>query len=135
MPKFKGGIPMTFLTQEDAVTAIVDKAAVLNKEIAEKYGDMMQIYAEKFVLDVLDYCHRDDFPQALVYTAVELIGRWATLAADGAAGPVKSIQMDDTSFTFAVSDVSGAGTLADHDFESIRPKLNLYRKLVTPDGF
>ncbi|MDD6699324.1 hypothetical protein [uncultured Selenomonas sp.] len=126
---------MTFLSQEDAVTAITAKAALLHKEIAEKYGDMMRTYAEKFVLDVLDYCHRDDFPQALVYTAVELIGKWASLETDGAAGPLKSIQMDDTQFTFAVSDVSGAGTLADQDFDSIRPKLNLYRKLVRPDGF
>ena len=93
---------------------------------------------EKLVMDILDYCHRDDFPVALVYTAVDLVNKrlddlQSVDDEDGGIptrGPLSSIKMDDTEFSFAVNNVSASGVLSDYDFDSIKAKLNLYRKAV-----
>lgn len=101
----------------------------------------LEFYVQKFVLDCLDYCHIDKFPEALVYSAVDLIRK---RIADESASfiessetsivnsnlPLSEIKMDDTSFKFAVNNVDLSGCLADLDFESIKSKLNLYRRMV-----
>lgn len=106
-------------------------------------NEIWQFWVEKLVFDVLDYCQRKNFPEALIYTCVELIlKRMADAATDEtetdiATLPLSEIKMDDTSFKFdtefAAKTVApnNVGLLSDLDFESIKPRLNLYRKVVS----
>ncbi len=100
---------------------------------------LLAFYVEKLVADILGYCHRADFPDALIYSAVDLI-RKRFADEDASAGselgvpsnaPLASVKMDDTEFQFAVSNVDPTGCLADLDFATLKPKLNLYRKVVS----
>ena len=128
------------MEQQEAVQAILEKLKQLRG--AEKLNETQATFAtEKLVMDVLDYCHREDFPVALVYTAVDLVGKRlddlqssADEAEEGdipTRGPLSSIKMDDTEFSFAVNSVSASGVLSDYDFDSIKAKLNLYRRAVS----
>ena len=74
---------MKYISQEEANAAIYDKIM----EIKGDYNGMVEeapiindtklhMYVDKFGVDVMDYCHREDFPDSLVYTAVELIMKW-----------------------------------------------------------
>lgn len=115
---------------------------LLPQNLSENLSEaQLEFYVQKFVLDVLDYCHIDKFPEALVYSAVDLIRK---RIADEAANfvessetsivssniPLSKIKQDDTEYTFAVNNVDLSGCLADLDFDSIKPKLNLYRRMV-----
>lgn len=98
----------------------------------------LSFYIEKLIEDILAYCHRDDFPDALIYTVVDLIMKRLSdekasseSELSGTRGPLSSIKMDDTEFHFAVNNVDASGCLSDLDFDSIKPKLNLYRKAVS----
>lgn len=115
------------ISSDEAETMIVEMAKVLMQDGSTLNDAQYGIYAAKLVGDVLDYCHRDDFPKALVYTCADLLVKRVNDAADDTKG-LKSIKMDDTQFDFAHGDVT-AGNQADADFETIRPKLNLYRKI------
>ncbi|WP_437795533.1 hypothetical protein [Mitsuokella multacida] len=116
-----------FISSDEAETAIVETAKVLLQDGSTLNDAQYGIYAAKLVGDVLDYCHRDDFPKALIYTCADLLVKRVNDAADDTK-VLKSIKMDDTQFDFAHGDVT-AGNQADADFETIRPKLNLYRKI------
>lgn len=128
------------MEQQEAVQAILEKLKLLRG--AEKLNETQAAFAtEKLVMDILDYCHREDFPAALVYTAVDLVGKRlddlqssADEAKEGdipTRGPLSSIKMDDTEFSFAVNSVSASGVLSDYDFDNIKAKLNLYRRAVS----
>lgn len=128
------------MEQQEAVQAILEKLKLLRG--AENLNEAQATFAtEKLVMDILDYCHREDFPVALVYTAVDLVGKRlddlqssADEAEEGdipTRGPLSSIKMDDTEFSFAVNSVSASGVLSDYDFDSIKAKLNLYRRAVS----
>ncbi len=97
--------------------------------------NLIKFRVEKFVNDVLDYCHREDFPETLIYSAVDLLNKnFADEIADsdtGITAPISEIKQDDVSFKFAVSNVNSAGVASDSDFDSIKSKLNLYRKVVS----
>lgn len=100
--------------------------------------DLLAFYVEKLVGDILDYCHREDFPDALVYTVVDLIRKRLAdedssedTSGINARGPLSAVKMDDTEFKFAVANVDATGCLADLDFNSIKAKLNIYRKVVS----
>lgn len=116
-----------FISSDEAETAIVETAKVLLQDGSTLNDAQYGIYAAKLVGDVLDYCHRDDFPKALIYTCADLLVKRVNDAVDDTK-VLKSIKMDDTQFDFAHGDVT-AGNQADADFETIRPKLNLYRKI------
>lgn len=116
-----------FISSDEAEMALVETAKALMQDGSTLNDAQYGIYATKLVGDVLDYCHRDDFPMALVYTCADLLVKRVNDAADDTKG-LKSIKMDDTQFDFAHGDVT-AGNQADADFETIRPKLNLYRKI------
>lgn len=128
------------MEQQEAVQAILEKLKLLRG--TENLNEAQATFAtEKLVMDILDYCHREDFPVALVYTAVDLVGKRlddlqspADEAEEGdipTRGPLSSIKMDDTEFSFAVNSVSASGVLSDYDFDSIKAKLNLYRRAVS----
>ena len=97
--------------------------------------NLIKFRVEKFVNDVLDYCHREDFPETLIYSAVDLLNKnFADESAGsdtGITAPISEIKQDDVSFKFAVNNVNSAGVASDSDFDSIKPKLNLYRKVVS----
>lgn len=127
---------MKYISQEEANAAIYDKIM----EVKGDYNGMVEespiindtklrMYVEKFVVDVMDYCHREDFPDSLIYTAVELITKWTDAETSGEKAPLKSLKQNDTEFTFAVSDVSSTGNSHEADFESLKPKLNRFRKV------
>lgn len=97
----------------------------------------LEFYVTKFVEDVLAYCHRCDFPEPLIYTAVELIMKRfkdeisATESDIGTNAPLSEIKMDDTSFKFAVASVDLSAIASEQLFNSLKNKLNLYRKVVS----
>lgn len=95
---------------------------------------ILTLFAEKFVLDCLDYCHRTNFPRTLIYTAAELAVKYIKDKHADSHGPLKSLKENDVEFEWAVIDVSPIGCISEKDFESIRPKLNLYRKVVWSNG-
>lgn len=128
------------MNQQEAVQAVLEKLKLLRG--AENLNEAQATFAtEKLVMDILDYCHREDFPVALVYTAVDLVGKRLDsitsqesndeMSAMTAAGPLSSIKMGDTQFEFAVNNAEAYGLLSDYDFSSIKTKLNLYRKVVS----
>lgn len=128
----------TGMEKEAAIQAITDKVLLLESQRSLLNPDLLAFYVEKLVEDILDYCHREDFPAALVFTVVDLIRkRLADEDSTGdeqginSRGPLSSVKMDDTEFKFAVSNVDATGCLSDLDFSSIKPKLNIYRKVVS----
>lgn len=119
------------MTPAEAVADIIAKVKTIrgDTEIDEA---VLGIYVEKLVNDVLDYCHRHDFPRALTFTCMDLINKRIDdeqTAAEGAA-QLKSIEAGDTKFEFNVAAAISSGVLNDLDFDSIKPKLNLYRKIA-----
>lgn len=118
---------MAYIAADVAVTRIIATAKTLLGDTGSDKDAIYQIYAEKLVMDVLDYCNRDDFPEALVYTCTDLLVKREQDNSSDTKG-LKSIKMDDTEFQFNVATAT-AGTAADADFATIRNKLNLYRKI------
>ena len=100
-----------------------------------KRQPLLNFYVNKLVEDILSYCHRKDFPEPLIYTAVDLIRKRFNdeLSKNefGTNAPLSKIKMGDTEFNFAVNNIDLAGCLSDLDFNSIKSKLNLYRKVVS----
>ena len=75
------------MTPAEAVADITAKIKTIrgDTEIDEV---VLSIYVEKLVNDVLDYCHRHDFPRALTFTCMDLINKRIgdeQTAAEGAA--------------------------------------------------
>lgn len=121
------------MTQDEAVQAITEKVKIRKPLITDTA--MLDFLAEKLVVDILDYCHRDDFPPSLVYTVVDLVCKRMddeAKAAAGAPGPLKSLQQNDTKYEWAVNAAAASGLLSDADFDSIKPKLNRWRKVAWP---
>ena len=129
------------MTREEAIERIKQKILLILPE-NQLSEEILLFWIEKLVLDVLDYCHREDFPESLIYTCVDLILKRISdseTAADYDENglPLSEIKMDDTSFKFStgtiktVTNPNNAGLLSDEDFNSIKPRLNLYRKLVS----
>lgn len=119
----------TYLEPAAAAAEIQSNVAAIRGKLAD---DKTALYAKYFVAEVLDYCNRDDFPQALCMTGAEIIGRWLDDLENGGRNALKSIKQDDTEYQFAVSDASQAGSTLESDLAALRPRLNLYRKLRWP---
>lgn len=122
------------MTQDEAIKIISEKVQLRKAQLITD-TNVLTFYVEKLVVDILDYCHRDDFPSSLVYTAADLICKRIddeTAAAAGASGPLKSLQQNDTKYEWAVDSMPVSGLLSDIDFESIKPKLNRWRKVLWP---
>lgn len=123
------------LPPEEATQKITELIQNLQDAENPPNENLIKFRVEKFVNDVLDYCHREDFPETLIYSAVDLLNKnFADESASSDTGiiaPIKKISQDDTSFEFAVDNVSTAGVASDSDFDSIKPRLNLYRKVVS----
>ena len=123
----------TYLEPSAAETEIQSNVATIRgKPVDETAAARLALYAKYFVAEVLDYCHRDDFPQALCMTGAEIIGRWLDDLENGGRSALKSIKQDDTEYQFAVSDASQTGSTLESDIAALRPRMNLYRKLRWP---
>ncbi|MBM6701762.1 hypothetical protein H6A05_05500 [Megasphaera elsdenii] len=121
---------MKYITADEAVAKLVETAKTLHGEMENEGA--VEIYARHIVGYVLDYCHRKDFPSALVLTGAALIGAWLDDAANGGRNILKSIKQNDTEFQFAVGEAASAGSPMDADLEALHPKLNMYRKVRWP---
>lgn len=127
------------LSPSQARTRIIELLIpLLPAEVSKNLSDArLEFYIDKFIADVLDYCHIQHFPEPLIYSAVDLIkkriGDEAAAYSESAesTAPVKKIKQDDTEFEFAVNAVDLSGCLADLDFDALKPKLNLYRRLIS----
>ena len=125
--------PKTIQPQE-ATQKIAELIQNLQGEENPLNETILNFRVEKFVNDVLDFCHREDFPETLIYSAVDLIRKGFSDESEGDGGinaPISEIKQDDTSFKFAVNSVSTSGLASDYDFDSIKPRLKLYRKVVS----
>lgn len=116
---------MKYIDSEIAVNTILNRVLELRPDNETLAKD----YCEAFVEHVLDYCHREDFPQPLVYTAAEMVVRWLDDRENGGRANLKSIKQDDTEFTFNVSDAAASVDFIGEDMASISQRLNLYRKV------
>lgn len=134
------------LTRAEAVETISQKIQ-LTAPRRQLESNIWSLWVEKLVIDILDYCHRKDFPEALIYTCVDLILKRLAdyeMTADNFDSDtavvlplLSEIKQDDTSYKFDTSlaikttATDNVGLLSDLDFDSIKPRLNLYRKLVS----
>lgn len=118
------------MTKNEAIADIIFKVKTIRGDTVTNNGILI-IYVEKIVNDVLNYCHRRDFPDGLIFTCVDLIAKRLADEENERAGnnDLKSLKMDDTTFEFNTAAKQSAGVLSDLDFDSIKAKLNLYRKL------
>lgn len=127
--------PPVLILQDEAIQRITAMVMELESERENLSENLLRFYVTKLVMDMLDYCHRRDLPEALIYTAVDLIRkRLADTDANeltGTTAPLKRIKQDDVEYEFALNNVDLAGCLSDLDFNSIKAKLNLYRKVVS----
>ena len=120
---------VTYISVETAIEQIVDKVKI--SADVEDIMPLQQLHFEQFVYDIVDYCHRDDFPTTLVLTVANLIAmHFITEPEHMGTGPLKALEENDTRFEFAVADADTTDLLSNQLFGKIRPKLNLYRKLV-----
>ncbi len=98
-----------------------------------KRRKLLEFYVNKLVADILAYCNRRDFPEPLIYTVVELlhnkINNSLTAADTGTPAPLSKIKQDDVEFSFAVSAVNFNEVFGEKLFTSLKPNLNLYRKV------
>lgn len=125
-----------YMPYDNAVSEVIRQAErlVVIKDNVVLDSIALEIFAEKFVLDVMDYCHRTDFPRTLAYTGAELAIKYIVDSASNGQGPLKSLKENDVEFEWAIGEVSPIGCISEQDFNSIRPKLNLYRKVVWSNG-
>jgi hypothetical protein len=63
----------TYLEPAAVIAEIQSNVATIRGKPAD---DKLALYAKYFVAEVLDYCNRDDFPQALCMTGADVVGRW-----------------------------------------------------------
>ena len=135
------------LTRAEAVETISQKLQLTAPQ-RQLASNIWSLWVEKLVIDILDYCHRKDFPEALIYTCVDLILKRLSDMEQAAEKtdsdtavislpPLSEIKQDDTSYKFDTSlaikttATDNVGLLSDLDFDSIKPRLNLNRKLVS----
>ena len=104
------------MTREDAVNRLIEMGA-------EEWR------ARKFILDVLDYCNREDVPEALIYVGWEMLTQIKSDEENETVAPLSEIKMDDTTFKFGVAAVDATLTPYERMFNSLKPRLNLYRRV------
>ena len=126
------------MSKDEAIATILLRLEMIEVSI----NNLIRHYVEKLIVDILDYCHREDFPESLIYTVIELVlkrikdNESAELSSDTATLPLSELKMDDTTFKFYTGNLAKSiapdniGILAEQDFDTIKPKLRLYRRLI-----
>lgn len=118
------------MERDAAIQKIIELATNLNVQLSESELDF---YATKLVLDVLDYCHREDFPETLCYTVASMLAKKFAAADDSgvaSGAPLKKITQDDTSYEFAVADADTSIDAGEELFGRLKARLYLYRRVV-----
>ena len=110
----------------------MELATQLNPNVS---ATSLEFYATKLVLDVMDYCHRDDFPEALCYACAGALAKQFMSTDETSIGtggaPLKALTQDDTKFEFAVAEKDTSQDEAGAAFNVLKPRLNIYRKVVS----
>lgn len=117
------------MERDAAIQKIIALATSLNVRLSDSE---LEFYATKLVLDVLDYCHREDFPETLCYTVASMLAKKFAADDDSEAvgAPLKKITQDDTSFEFAVDNIDTTLDAGEELFGRLKARLNLYRRIV-----
>lgn len=118
------------MDKDSAIQRIIQLALSLKPNLNE---NDLTFRATKLVLDVLDYCHRADFPETLCYAVAGLLAKNLAGEGDGATStdaPLKALTQDDTKFEWAVGEVDSTLSADELIFNALKPRLNLYRKVV-----
>ncbi len=97
VPKRRWGMAnVKYISYEETVQCIADTANqmlfMLDTTMDKKNLEPISFFAEKFVLDCIDYCHRTDFPRSLVYTGAELAVKYSKDTLNQLQGPLKSLK-------------------------------------------
>lgn len=120
---------VSYISIDEAIKVIIDKVQTIAE--TNELSDLQKLQIEQFVYDITDYCHRDDFPRTLVLTVANLIAIYYMEQGNTAReAPLKALEENDTKFEFAVAEVDMTDLLSNQLLDKLRPKLNLYRKLV-----
>ncbi|WP_251455266.1 hypothetical protein [Veillonella intestinalis] len=120
---------VSYISINDAIAEIVDRVKLVEEINELSYLQQLQI--EQFIYDIVDYCHREDFPRTLVLTVANLIATYYMEQENSVReAPLKALEENDTKFEFAVAEVDMTDLLSNQLLNKLRPKLNLYRKLV-----
>lgn len=118
------------MDKDMAIQRIIELVQQLSPEVN---ANQLEFFATKLVLDVLDYCNREDFPEALCYAAAGALVNQFSASADSAAvggnAPLKAIKQDDVEFTFSVAEKDTSLDDGALMFNALKPRLNLYRKV------
>ena len=85
--------------------------------------------ARKFVLDVCEYINDADVPEALIYVGWEMLTQIKSDEENEITAPLSEIKMDDTTFRFGVAAVDATLTPYERMFNSLKARLNLYRRV------
>lgn len=121
------------LSPKQAAEKIIAQVAKLTS--ADIDEGLLKFYVEKTVAEVMAYCHIKHFPEPLVYSAVEAILMTLNEVAENegaisSSAPLQKIKQDDTEFTFNVNSASAGSSFSDLVFDSLKPKLNLFRRMI-----
>ena len=111
----------------------IEKLLAENPPIPNKALLLFNI--ENLVIQVLDYCNRQDLPRALEMCIVEMF--FNKIVSDNNEQNIKdidiknlkSLKMDDTEFEFNYKEQSITEKDTNYFFEKLRPNLNIYRQI------
>ena len=136
--------PPKTLTPQEAAKQIAELTlSLLPENLKERLSEVqLEFYTRKFILNCLDYIHSDRLPETLIYDVVELvikrISEDTTSTFESSETtvmssniPVKRLSQDDTTWEFAVNNIDLSGLLSNKDFDTLKPKLNLYRQMIS----
>lgn len=130
--KFSPPRPATRSASE-AVQAIMDTLEEFQGKLDEQSQRKLKFWTKKLVSDILDYCNRTDFPDALIFTAVSLLDSYIQRIKigeeNGSSIPLKRLKQDDTEYEFAVENVDLNAWLSGVDISPIKAQLNIYRRV------
>ena len=117
----------------EAIQAIMETLEELRGKPDEQDLRRLKFWTKKLVSDILDYCNRTDFPDALIFTAASLLDNYfQRMTVDeetGSSIPLKRVKQDDTEFEFAVDNVDLNAWLSGVDISPIKAQLNIYRRV------
>ncbi|WP_277293338.1 hypothetical protein [Veillonella montpellierensis] len=85
-----------YISYEEEVQCIADTAKrilfMLDTTMDKKNLEFISFFAEKFVLDCIDYCHKTNFPRSLVYAGAELAVKYSKDTLNPSQGSLKSLK-------------------------------------------
>lgn len=108
------------------------------EEILRQKADkgLLSFYIDLFRQKILNYCHREDFPEELDLVLIDMVVNYMKNQAKeeetmAQGGPIASIARGDTTITYGSKGADTEGTTTDFDvfMTSYIPQLNAFRKV------